>query len=221
MVWHAFNNFLVHLDKLLNDWAERTTLFCGHLIHNGSQSQTVKSYVSAIKAVLKLEKYKWDDDRALLSSIIRACRIRNDVLHVRMPIRLSMLEVLLFELKCIFHSQPYLEKLYKAIFCLTYYGMMQIGELTYSQHTLKACNLHLASNKDKLLLVLYTSKTHTKAMYPQQIKITSNKLDPLRTAYFCPFTAVREFMRVRRPGYFSKRRYSSSFQMDLQSSRNM
>ena len=87
--------------------------------------------------------------------------------------------MILFETQRIFHAknQPYLDLLYKTIFSICYYGLMHIGEVTHSQHVLKAKDVHLAKNKDKLLLVLYSSKTHDEGSRPQKIKITSNKYE--------------------------------------------
>ena len=71
----------------------------------------------------------------------------------------------------------YLQIMYKALFALSYYGMMRVGEVTYSDHVVKAKDVHSAQNKDKLLLMLYSSKTHSKGMKPQRIKITSNLIE--------------------------------------------
>ena len=85
--------------------------------------------------------------------------------------------------------------MYKAIFILCYYGMMRIGEVTDSPHTLKAKNAHLATNKDKLLLIFYTSKMHDLSNRPQKIKITSrksnNSLNEFAHRHFCLFTIVQ------------------------------
>ena len=118
IIWQAFNKFLVRLDALPDQWEDRTMLFCSHLIENGAQSATVKSYVSAIKAVLKvgLDNYNCCDEKVLLCSLTKACKIQNDVLHSRLPIRLSLLEVLLFELPRVFPSQPFLERLTRQFF---------------------------------------------------------------------------------------------------------
>ena len=35
--------------------------------------------------------------------------------------------------------------------------------------------MHMASNKETLLVVLYSSKTHSKSNIPQEIKIASNE----------------------------------------------
>ena len=78
-----------------------------------------------------------------------------------------MIEILLFESERYFggeKNQPYLETLYKVMICLAYYGMMRVGEITIGDHTLKAQNIHIGDNKDKILIVLYTSKTHEKEL---------------------------------------------------------
>ena len=97
-------------------------------------------------------------------------------MHIRLPIQCSLLEMILFEVKRIFGSkgQVYLEALYLALFAIFYYGMMRISEVVYSDHVIKAKDVHSALNKDKLLLLLYSSKTHSKGSRPQRIKITSN-----------------------------------------------
>ena len=51
---------------------------------------------------------------------------------------------------------------------------MRVGEVTKSDHVAKAKDIHLAKNKDKLMIKLYTSKTHSRAMRPQTIKTTAN-----------------------------------------------
>ena len=65
---------------------------------------------------------------------------------------------------------------------------------------LKARNVHIATNKDKLMLILFTSKTHDKASRPQRIKITSNwneKSGKYAHRYFCPFHLMQEFLNIR------------------------
>ena len=52
-VWKIFNKFLIQLDVMPHSWEERTALFCAYLIRKGTQSRTIRSYISAIKALLK------------------------------------------------------------------------------------------------------------------------------------------------------------------------
>ena len=57
---------------------------------------------------------------------------------------------------------------------------------------------YLGENKDKILLVLYTSKTHGVESPPQEIKFSASheyKQEP--NCFFCPFEAVVEYIAVR------------------------
>ena len=101
------------------------------------------------------DKYKWDDNKILLTSLTRACRIVNDHVTTRLPINCGMLELMLFEIqrKFMVNNQTYLEFLYKAMFALGYYGLLRIGEMARSEHVLKECDVHMALNKDKLQIV--------------------------------------------------------------------
>ena len=104
----------------------------------------------------------------------------------------------------IFDTQPYLSKLYAAIFITGNYGLLRIGELTKSQHAIKARDVHMAKNKDKMMLVLRSSKTHGVHQKPQIIKLKSeNKHLKDRTVaravrkMICPYKSLREFILVR------------------------
>ena len=96
-----------------------------------------------------------------------------------------------------------MEVLYKTLFALSYYGMMRVCEVTQvpqSNHVVKAKDVHSALNKDKIMLVLYSSKTHSVGMKPQKIKITSNfdeKSGFYATRNFCPFELVNQYMQMR------------------------
>ena len=110
----------------------------------------------------------------LILTLTRACHLTNDRLFVRLLIKCSLLEVLLFELGRIFKDQPYLLITYRAIFALAYYGMFRIGELTVGNHPIKACDVHVAMNKFKILIYLRTSKTHGLESRPQKVKISAD-----------------------------------------------
>ena len=100
--------------------------------------------------------YQWEEGKILLESLIKACKLENDTVKCRLPIQVGLLELLLFELQRVFANQPYLKSLYKAIFSIMYYGLMRICEVTVtsSNHTVRAKDLHIGRNKDKILIVL-------------------------------------------------------------------
>ena len=174
-IWRAFNKFIIRLDRMPQIWEGRVSLYC-------AQSATIKSYVSAIKHILQDDGYAWDNQKILLEAITRLCRLMNDKVVTGLPISENLLELLLFEVKRIFETQPYLDLVYKTIMSIGYHRLLRIGELAVTNgggcgtqsHAIKACNAHVVDNKEKILLVLYTSKTHGFKSRPQKICITSN-----------------------------------------------
>ena len=199
-VWRQFNKFIMSLDVRPKSWEDRATLFIGYLTDRGMQSATVKSYVSVIKRTLIDDKYKWQDSQVLVSSLTRACRLVNDKVKQRLPIKCGLLELILFKVERICSTQWYLECMYKALFTISYYGLMRVGEVTASTHVLKASNVHLARNKEKILLILYTSKTHNFGDRLQKIKITANREEKLGRyvhRHFCPFKIMKTYLDLR------------------------
>ena len=77
-VWKIFNEFFVRLDDKPMMWEDRIVLFAAHLINERKQSQTVHSYLSVIKAVLSDNDIQVNEDRYLLNSITRACKLNYD-----------------------------------------------------------------------------------------------------------------------------------------------
>ena len=201
-VWRQFNKFVISLDVKPPTWKDRVTLFIGYKIDNGMQSSSVKSYLSAIKKLLIEDGCDWDDQKVLLGSLTSACKPINDRVYTRLPIQCSLLEMILFEVQRIYRDegQQYLEILYLALFSLSYYGMMRVGELTCSDHVLKARDIHAAMNKDKLMIMLYSSKTHSTAKKPQKIKITSNLTEKsgfYAKRNFCRFLLMNNYFSLR------------------------
>ena len=199
-IWRQFNKFIISLDRKPKLWEDRATLFIGYLVDKGMQSGTIKSYISAIKKTLIADGYKWNDNLVLVRSLAKACKIVNDSVRTRLPIQCNLLEVMLFEINRICLDQPYLCLLYKTIFAVCYYGLMRVGEVAKSKHALKAKNVHIALNKDKLLLKLDSSKTHDEGCRPQIIKITSNVAERSGryvARHFCPFLLIRQYLRER------------------------
>ena len=169
-------------------------LFGTYLVDLGRQSSTIKSYFSAIKHVLKVDGYDWDDSKVMLSVVTKSCKLINDKVRIRLHIREHLFETLMFELERMYDTQWYLQYTYKAIFCLGYYGLMRIGEMVWSDHTLKACDVLVAKNRDKILLKLRTSKTHGQESKPQEIIIEGVNYTK---KFFCLFEILRTYTKVR------------------------
>ena len=198
-VWRLFNAFLIRLDNSHShtSWEERLVLFGTHLVDSGVQSSTIKLYFSAIKHVLRVDGYEWDDNIAMLSTITRSCKVLNDRVMIRMPIKRRLLEIILFEVTRVFKCD-FSQRLYLALFSIAYYGLLRIGELTTGAHPIKARDVHIGSNKNKILLVLHSSKTHGKESRPQKIKIKAiEQGEHERNKFFCPFNLLSNYMEIR------------------------
>ena len=98
-IWRQFNQFIIKLDKKPKTWEERVALYGAFLVQTGIQSSTLKSYVSAIKCILRSDNYDWCDDRLSLTILTRACKLKNDRVRTRLPIQLGLLEILLHEME--------------------------------------------------------------------------------------------------------------------------
>ena len=77
-------------------------LFVGHLINENKQSLTTKSYLSAIRAVLKQDRIKLQEDEFLGSSLTHTCRLQNDRLKLRLPIQKGILGIIVRQVGYIF-----------------------------------------------------------------------------------------------------------------------
>ena len=150
-------------------------------MQNKKQSSTVKSYISAIKAVLREDNQKISEKDYLIASLTKACRLQNDQIAMRLPIQKGLLGMILQQVSRKFEnrdsSQPFLTALYKAIFSTMYHGLLRIGEAASGAHPILARDVHIGTNKRKFLLILQTSKTHWKNSRPQMIKISATKIE--------------------------------------------
>ena len=165
---------------------------------------TIRTYISVIRAVLMEDDIKIEQDNFVLSALVRACKIKNDRLIARLPIHKDLLKILLDEIDKYYTAkgQSYLRTMYQAIFATAYFGLLRIGKIVHSHHTIKAVDVHVGTNKKKILLILRTSKTHNKGDKPQLIKIAStpchgNDIQMVADNKYCPFHLLRKFISQR------------------------
>ena len=96
-IWREFNQFLIRLDRKPQYWEDRVALFCTYLVDKGRKSSTIRSYISAIKKVLKTDGYPWNDGRVELTALTNACKLINDVVKTRLPINCKLLGIAAFQ----------------------------------------------------------------------------------------------------------------------------
>ena len=203
-VWKSFNAFFVRLDVKPDNWEDRLVLFIAYLAKEGKKMATIKSYISAIKATLKSAGIKLNPDEYLLSSLTCACKLRNKVIRCRLPIGKGLLKIILITIEKLFSCQPYLETLFKAILATMYFGLFRVGELALSQHAVKAEDVHIVTNKRKLMFILRSLKTHTAGSKPQIIKISNKETVQFKrkgnkdaTKQYCLYQLLTDYLAKR------------------------
>lgn len=132
VAWRGFNTFYIDLMDKDITWEHRLELYVAFLLVKKAQEQTIRSYISGIKYVAKLIGIRIDDAKCRFHSLVKAARIKNGKVTIRLPIKLRLLNRMINEVSEMkkFNNQPYLVKLYKAIFASAYYGLLRIGEIT-------------------------------------------------------------------------------------------
>ena len=213
-VWRTFNHFYLRLDVKPDSWEERLILFVGHLVNEKKKGGTIRSYICAIKYVLREDGVILNEDKYLLMALTKACRLVNNQVKTRLPIQKGMLALLVKEVGKMFEekNQPYLSILYRTLFATAYFGLFRVGELTLGEHTVKAKDVHIGENKNKILFVLRSSKAHGKDGKPQSVKIESIpiKHQQRRCAgelEFCPFQLLRDFVMERNTYDFDEEQF--------------
>ena len=199
-VWKIFSRFYLRLDIKPEQWEDRIILFIGYLINNKKQSSTVKSYLSAIRNILKDDGVELNENIFLVSSLTKACKFANDRARTRLPIQKSMLTVIINQVEKHFNktNQPYLKLLYKTLFSTMYYRLLRISEVSQGPHMVLAKDIQVGTNKKKMLIILRSSKTHGEGAKPQLVKIssTSNVRDKANSST-CPYQLLLQFARSR------------------------
>ena len=77
-IWKSFNEFFDKLDVKPENWEDRLVLFVGYLISGKRKSSTIKSYISAIRAILREDAVELSENKYLLTSLTKACKYKNN-----------------------------------------------------------------------------------------------------------------------------------------------
>lgn len=154
------------------------------------------SYMSAIRHILALDGIQVPKSTCELAMIIHACKLHNDVLFIRLPIQLKLLNRMLQFVKDHYErnmGQLYLVAWLRAAFVMGYYGLMRILEITKGPHAVRAQDINYSHNKQRIVLYLRSSKTHLRADKPQIIHIQGNS----KLKDCCPYKIITHYTNLR------------------------
>ena len=142
--WVSFNKFVISLDRIPPTWEEKLALFLACLVQERRPPGTIKSYKSAIKAVLCDNGLELDDNQLQLAAVIKACKYMDRSVMVRLPIQRGLLRMTLDRIKDHYYrkAQVYLSNLYCAMVMTAYYGLFWIGEIAEGPHVIHFLDMH-------------------------------------------------------------------------------
>lgn len=194
----SFTQFNLSLDNMPERLDDQLAIFVAYRAQLGDYSGTIQSYLSGIKYMLAKDGIEIDTRSARLRSLIKACKYKNDRVIHRQPISETLLVKLIKQLDILFSAQPYLNKLYRCMMVMGFYGMLRVGEMASGDHPILARDVHFNHRLKKVQIILRTSKTHGLGDQPQYVKYNSDDSRVfLYNKKFCPYQITADFMTAR------------------------
>lgn len=197
-IFTRFLKFVQKLTRKPQGWEDKMNLYAAYLKEKTRKSNTLQSYMSAIRHILTVDGVELDNDKLALQAIVKACKLENDwrTVTTRMPINYRLLKNILDQIEDHFDCQPYLNLLYRAMFNSAYHGLMRVGEITTGDHPVLARDMLIAENKKKVTYILRSSKTHDWGDPPQIISFNCTCNEPKDSRY-CPYESVLSYMLMK------------------------
>lgn len=194
--WNRFNRFISRFDIIPPKWEDRIIVWATHLADNRKKSNTIKSYISAVRYCLSLDGIKVPHSNCELAAIVQAAKQMNDELYVRLPIQKGLLNLILNFIRSAYiqqRGQIYLGHVLMALYSSAYHGLFRISELTQGPHNVKAQDVIHARNKRRVTFYLRSSKTHTTADLPQIVHVR----DEPKWGVNCPVKILEQYVELR------------------------
>lgn len=167
--------------------------YISYCFQNGYSPSTVTTYMSAISFVHKLRLFQDPTDSFIVKKLMEGFKRLQSCKDSRAPITEDILQKVCHSLSSVCYNQ-YEMALFKAVFCIAYFGLFRIGELVYTDqrqihHALRFDDVKLKA--DRLIVRLRISKTHQYGN-PLFLHVQSN---PDKT--ICPVTAMHDYLKFR------------------------
>lgn len=170
-------------------------LYISYLNLNGYAASTTNVHISALAFVHKINNWHDPTKNFLVGKVREGCRRTSTSSDARCPITLPILFRLIEILPSVCYSQ-YEALLFKAAFCLAFFGFLRVGEFTcpnkYSfKHTIQRGDVFLDGTGSCIKICIRSSKTDQHGI-SSSICINRNTREGL-----CPVQVVTEYLGSR------------------------
>lgn len=195
----AFTHFL-QMQGFDDNWPpklETVVQFLAYLSLKSLSANTARSYISAISYKCKVSGFPDFAQNFLIQKMLEGMKRLKTRADTRLPITPTLLEKIVSVLPGICFN-IYEQKLFKAAFTLAFWGLLRVGEITYSRgkninQILSKNDVLLTQNLDSLTVKLRFSKTDQsgKGVFLEIPKSEST---------LCPVLSINEYLLVRSSG---------------------
>ncbi|XP_046331235.2 uncharacterized protein LOC124114611 isoform X1 [Haliotis rufescens] len=170
--------------------------FIAHLSVSGHAPSTVRTYMAGISTYHRLHSMEDRTGHFVITKMImgmQKCQGRQD--H-RKPITINLLKVIVNNLQFVC-SSTYEVRLFKAVYCLAFFGFFRVSELVQTKLSQPGCaflDLEVQDTTKTVTVALRHSKTdrHSHGIVVSISAIPGHNL--------CPVAAVKAYLTVRSQG---------------------
>ena len=172
------------------------SFYVAYLHRENYAPSSIVSYVSAIGYIHRISGFKDPTTTVIIQKLIAGSTRLGPRFDLRLPITIILLDQLSQSadkvISCYYHRI-----LLKAMFCVAFFGLMRLGELTVSQHGQVLLQLQqLTMSNDKAIVNISHFK-HNKSLKPVDIPMEKQDSENV-----CPVFNLAKYLQVRgyKPG---------------------
>ena len=193
--WEAFHNFCINTLKRTHALPADPTdvcLFLTHLAQKGLAYRTITTYTSAISFVHKMQQHSDPAAAFVVHKTLQGIRNNPASTPSRQlsPITRPILQPLVSALPMA-HTSVYSQKLWAAIFTLTYHGCLRAGEAVLSNSSEHTLQLNQVSVIQNTVHIKFLSYKHSRKAIPTMV------LQQDEHPSCCPVRTLQSYLQLR------------------------
>ena len=170
---------------------ENVLLYIGFLSLKGYAPTTILTYTSALSFVHKLKGVTDPTASFVVQKAISGALKLHDSVDSRLPITTIILEKFIMALNNTVDN-PYLRKLFKAMYSVSFFALMRVGEITSNSSGLVSLKLDQIQFKEDYVLMSIKHFKHNACRQPFELVLTKQK-----SSVICPVEALKDYLLVR------------------------
>ncbi|XP_033760621.1 uncharacterized protein LOC117342549 [Pecten maximus] len=198
---NSYNKFHLHLTGMSSSFpapVAKVVQYISWLYQNGKSANTIHTYLAGLASQHKMKGFEDPTQCFLIKKILKGVQNLSAGPDMRLPITPSILEQLISALQ---HTSPnyYDRKLLQAMFTLSFFGFLRVGEITISgkdstRNIIQYSNVVMDTMHNKpadMVLSLRFFKHHS-SHRPVHLKIFCQNCKSI-----CPVAAMKSYLKVR------------------------